>query len=104
MVDDPDARSGADAAHLEGCPECQAQLKAAGEDARSIASLLAVSEARVDAGRAFQRVANARYAKPALVRFPILRPAPRSFTLAFVAAVAAGARARSALTLPPPLY
>ena len=89
MVDDPDARSGADAAHLEGCPECQAQLKAVGEDARSIASLLAVPEARVDVGRAFERVVNNRKSQPALVRFPILRPSARPLTLAFVAAVAA---------------
>src|SRR3989442_12936158 len=89
MVDDPDARSGADAAHLEGCPECQAQLKAVGEDARSIASLLAVPEARVDVGRAFERVVNNRKSLPALVRFPILRPSARPLTLAFVAAVAA---------------
>src|SRR5438105_9401931 len=89
MVDDPDARSGADAAHLEGCPECQAQLKAVGEDVRSIASLLAVPEARVDVGRAFERVVNNRKSQPALVRFPILRPSARPLTLAFVAAVAA---------------
>jgi hypothetical protein len=88
IVDDPDARSGADAAHLEGCPECQAQLKAVGDDARSIASLLAVPEARIDVGRAFERVVNNRKSQP-LVRFPILRPSARPVTLAFVAAVAA---------------
>lgn len=91
MVDDPDARSGADAAHLDGCPDCQARLKAVGDDARSIATLLAVPEARVDVGRAFQRVTQDRKSRPALVRFPILLPRARPFTLAFVAAVAAGA-------------
>jgi hypothetical protein len=91
MVDDPDARSGGDAAHLDGCLECQARLKSVGEDARSIATLLAVPEARVDVGRAFHRVVQDRKSQPALVRFPILRPPARSLTLAFVAAVAAGA-------------
>ena len=56
MVDDPDARAGADAAHLGSCPECADRFKTFADDARSIASLLAVPEARVDVGRAFERV------------------------------------------------
>src|SRR2546430_11765883 len=91
MVDDRDARSGADAAHLEGCAECQAHFKAVAEDARSISTLLAVPEARVDVGRAFEQVMQHRKPQPALVRFPILRPSARPLTLAFVAAIAAGA-------------
>src|SRR3989475_8811679 len=91
MVDDRDARSGADAAHLEGCAECQAHFKAVAEDARSISTLLAVPEARVDVGRAFEQVMQHRKSQPALVRFPILRPSARPLTLAFVAAIAAGA-------------
>jgi len=34
MVDDPDARSGADAAHLEGCTECQGRFEVVSDDAR----------------------------------------------------------------------
>src|SRR5205085_1413235 len=83
-------RAGADAAHLEGCPECQAQFKVVSADARSIATLLAVPEARVDVGRSFERVMQHRKSQPALVRFPILRPSARPLTLAFVAAIAAG--------------
>jgi len=98
MVDDPDARSGADAAHLEGCPECQAQFKVVSADARSIATLLAVPEARVDVGRSFERVMQHRKSQPALVRFPILRPSARPLTLAFVAAIAAGALVVMAFT------
>ena len=90
MVDDADARSGADAAHLEGCSECQARMKAVAEDASSIAALLAVPEARVDVGAAFQGVMQQPKSQPALVRFPILRPASRP-TFALVAAVVAAA-------------
>src|SRR5438128_12698531 len=89
MVDDPDAGAGADAAHLGSCPECADRFQTFADDARSIASLLAVPEARVDVGRAFERVVNNRKSQPALVRFPILRPSARPLTLAFVAAVAA---------------
>jgi hypothetical protein len=92
MVDDPDARSGSDATHLEGCTDCQARLKAVSDDARSIATLLAVPEARVDVARALDRVIGAPRAQPALgFRLPILRPASRPFQLAFVAAIAAAA-------------
>jgi hypothetical protein len=90
MVDDPDAKTGADAAHLEGCAECQARLASIADDASSIATLLAVPEARVDVGRALDRVMRAPKAQPALgFRLPILRPAARPMKLAFVAAVAA---------------
>src|SRR6267378_2036034 len=68
MVDDPDAGSGADAAHLESCLECGDRFKAFADDARSIASLLAVPDARVDVGRAFERVMSDRKSQPALVR------------------------------------
>ena len=91
MVDDPDARAGADAAHLEGCSECQARFKVVSEDAASISRLLAVPEARVDTARAFSHVMSARRAQPALVlRLPFLRPAGRP-AFALVAAVVAAA-------------
>ena len=90
MVDDPDARSGADAAHLEGCSECKAQLATISEDARSIATLLAVPDAHVDVKRALSQVRSAPSAQPRLgFRLPILAPAPRSYKLAFVASLAA---------------
>ena len=92
MVDDPDAKVGAEAAHLEGCAECQARIRTVADDARSIANLLAVPEARVDVGRAFEAVMRAPKAQPALgLRLPFLRPRARPMTLAFVAAVAAAA-------------
>ena len=90
MVDDADARSGADAAHLEGCSECQARMKVVSDDASSIAALLAVPQANVDVDAAFQRVMQQPRSQPALVRFPILRPATRP-TFALVAAVVAAA-------------
>ena len=87
MVDDPDAKVGAEAAHLEACHECQARLEAVAEDARSIATLLAVDQPRVDVAKAFARVSREPAARPALgLRLPILRPATRP-TLALVAAV-----------------
>src|SRR5256885_5965067 len=89
MVDDPDAKAGTDAAHLDGCAECQARLKTISDDASSIAALLAVPAVRVDVGRAFETVMRAPKAQPALgLRLPFLRPRTRPLTLAFVAAVA----------------
>src|SRR5437879_10264200 len=88
MVDGPDAGSGVDAAHLEGCAEWGARFKNVSDDARSIVSLLAVPEARVDVGRAFERVMSDRKSQPALV-FPIPGASTRPFQLAFVAAIAA---------------
>src|SRR5256712_11253948 len=92
MVDDPDANAGADAAHLGGCAECQARFKTISDDASSIATLLAVPEARVDVGRAFETVMRVPKAQPALgLRLPFLPPRTRPLTLAFVAAVAPAA-------------
>lgn len=90
MYDDPDARAGADASHLESCPECQARFKSIADDARSIAALLAVPEPRVDVAGAFARVSGAPKTGPAIaLRLPAFRP-PRP-ALALVAAVAAAA-------------
>ncbi len=91
MVDDPDAKAGTDADHLDGCAECQARFKTISDDASSIATLLAVPEARVDVRRAFGTVMRAPKAQPALGRLPFLRPRTRPLTLMFVAAVAAAA-------------
>jgi hypothetical protein len=90
IFDDPDARTGADAAHLDGCAECKARLAEVSADARSIATLLAVPDARVDVAMAFDRVRTAPAARPTLgVRLPIFAGAPRSMKLAFAAALAA---------------
>ena len=98
MVDDPDARAGADSAHLETCAECQARFKAVSDDATSIASMLAVPDLQVDTHRAFQRVMNAPRSQPALgLRFPVLRPVSRP-TFALVAAVVAAAVVLMAFT------
>lgn len=90
MVDDADARVGANADHLRACPECQSRLEAFATDARSIAALLAVPEAQVDVPRAFQRVRSAPAAQPRLgFRLPVARPGSRPAVLAFAALIAA---------------
>src|SRR5207247_11126236 len=92
MVAEPDAKAGADAAHFDGCAECQARFKTISDDASSIATLLAVPEARGDVGRAFETVMRVPKAQPALgLRLPFLPPRTRPLTLAFVPAVAAAA-------------
>lgn len=89
MVDDPDVARG-DTAHLDSCPECQTRFKLVSDDARSIASLLAVPEAPVDVARAFNHVMNAPAARPRLgFRLPIARPGSRPVVLALAAAIAA---------------
>jgi len=87
MVDDPDARAGADAAHLDGCAECKTRLERVSDDARSIATLLAVPDAHVDVARAFAQVSQAPGSQPALVRLPVWRSPVRPIRLALVAAV-----------------
>jgi hypothetical protein len=91
MVDDPDARVGADAAHLDGCTECKARLERISDDAHSIATLLAVPDAHVDVRRAFAQVSGAPRSQPALVRLPVFRSPLRPMRLALVAAVTAAA-------------
>ncbi|HYL08658.1 MAG TPA: hypothetical protein VEU76_08905 [Candidatus Udaeobacter sp.] len=92
MVDDPDARAGSDGAHLEACPECSSRLKAFSDDARSIATLLAVPETHVDVPAAFDRVLHTPQSKPAFgMRLPLVRPFAGPLKLALVAAVMAAA-------------
>jgi anti-sigma factor RsiW len=91
MFDDPDAKVGADASHLESCADCQARFKTIADDARSVATLLAMPEPRVDVARAFATVNAAHGARPAIgLRMPVLLPVRRP-ALALVAAVAAAA-------------
>ncbi|HEV2476086.1 MAG TPA: hypothetical protein VGX22_06060 [Candidatus Dormibacteraeota bacterium] len=87
MVDDPDARAGADAAHLDGCSECKTRFARISDDARSIATLLAVPDARLNVSRAFAQVSRAPRSQPALVRLPVFRSPVRPMRLALVAAV-----------------
>jgi len=90
MVDDPDARVGADAAHLEACAECKTQFDGIADDARSVATLFALPEPRVDVAAAYARVTAAPKAQPSLgLRVPFSRPFARPVGLAFIAAVAA---------------
>ena len=88
MVDDPDARAG-DAAHLEGCSECKGRFENISDDARSIASLLAVPVANVDVAGAYGRVlaTPAAHRRP-LFRLPVSRPGSRPVVLAFAAILA----------------
>jgi hypothetical protein len=90
IYDDPDAKTGADALHLENCAECQTRLKAVSDDARAVASLLAVPDVKVDVGRAFNQVSSAPAAQPKFgIRLPLGRPVSRPLFLAFAAAIAA---------------
>lgn len=90
ISDDPDAKTGADALHLENCAECQARLEAVSEDARAVATLLAVPDVKVDVARAFSRVTSAPAAQPRFgFRLPVVRSRPRSLVLAFAASFAA---------------
>ncbi|HEY1421726.1 MAG TPA: hypothetical protein VGG90_13590 [Candidatus Dormibacteraeota bacterium] len=90
MVDDPDARSGADARHLETCADCQSRLDEVSKDAGSIATLLAVPEADVNVARAFQRVSSAPQAQPRFgFRLPLARPGSRPLILGLAATIAA---------------
>ncbi|HET9780433.1 MAG TPA: hypothetical protein VFR33_01525 [Candidatus Dormibacteraeota bacterium] len=86
MVDDPDARVGADASHLDGCADCKARFEVISRDARSIASLLAVPSAHIDVASAFAKVAQAPRSQPGLVRLPVFRSPMRPMRLALVAA------------------
>lgn len=89
IYDDPDAKTGADALHLENCVACQARLKAVSEDARSVASLLAVPDVKVDVARAFSQVTSAPAAQPKFgIRLPLVRSTSRALVLAFAAALA----------------
>jgi len=86
MVDDPDARVGDNAVHLAGCAECRGRFENISDDARSIATLLAVPDAHVDMPRAFDRVRSAPVASPALgLRLPVIGPGRRPIVLAFAA-------------------
>lgn len=90
IYDDPDAKTGADALHLESCVDCQSRLKAVSEDARAVATLLAVPDVKVDVARAFSQVTSAPAAQPKFgIRLPLVRPTSRSVVLAFAAAIAA---------------
>lgn len=91
MVDDPDARAGSAAAHLDSCAECQSRFKTISDDAGSVATLLAVSDAPVDVRRAFDLVRTAPAAEPRFgFRLPMPRPGTsRPFVLAVAAAFVA---------------
>src|SRR2546429_305269 len=89
MVDDPDARAGEDAAHLEGCSECRGLFEGISDDARAVATLLAVHDAHVDVAGAFDRMlaAPAAQRRP-IFRLPLIRPGRRPVVLAFAAVLA----------------
>jgi hypothetical protein len=89
IVDDPVANNGADVRHLESCPACNARLKSVAEDARSITSLMATPELKLDVAAAFNRVQAAPAAPRFGFRLPVARPGSRPMVLAFAAVVAA---------------
>ena len=79
MVDDTEASTAADSAHLDGCADCKDRYDAIADDARSIATLLSAPEVKVDVAAAYSRVMRAPKAQPALglIRLPFLRPVNR---------------------------
>jgi hypothetical protein len=90
MVDEPDAHGGADARHLETCPDCKARFSTVSGDARAISSLLTAPELKVDVASAFSQVRAAPAARPRFgFRLPVMRPGSRPVVLAFATAVAA---------------
>lgn len=87
MFDDPDARTGSDQEHLGSCGECRASYEKVAGEARSIATLLSVPEARVDVARALDRVRSTEAARPRFgLRLPVFRPGSRPMVLGFAAA------------------
>ena len=88
MVDDPDARAGADAAHLAGCTDCRARFDGIAADAKAIGTLLAVPDVDVDVAGAYRLVAAAPRTAPVI---PLRLPGSRPVRLGVVAAVAAAA-------------
>jgi len=88
MVDDPDARAGADAAHLDGCADCRSRLEVIASDAKAIATLLDVPDVKPDVARAYERVAAAPRTAPVI---PLRLPGSRPARFGFIAAVAAAA-------------
>jgi hypothetical protein len=90
MIDDPDAKTGADARHLQTCAECKSRFEAVSKDAVAIASLLAVPDANVNLARALQHVHSAPQAQPRFgFRLPLARPGSRPMIIALAATVAA---------------
>jgi hypothetical protein len=88
MVDEPDAH-GADARHLESCPDCKARYGTVAGDARVISTLMTAPELKVDVASAFNRVRTAPAARPSFgFRLPVMRPGSRPVVLAFATAVA----------------
>jgi hypothetical protein len=89
MVDDPDSLR-EDVAHLEGCADCRTLFKSISDDARSVATMLAVPDARVDVARAYERVRSAGAAGPRLgFRLQALTPRSRPMIFALAATFAA---------------
>ncbi len=90
MIDDPDARTGADGRHLETCAECQLRFQAVSMDALAISSLLAVPDPNVNVARALQLVRSAPQAQPRFgFRLPLARPGSRPMVVALAAAAVA---------------
>jgi hypothetical protein len=90
MIDDPDAKSGADARHLETCAECESRFQAVSRDSLAISSLLAVPDPNVNVAWALQRVRSAPQAQPRFgFRLPLARPGSRPMVVAMAAAVVA---------------
>ncbi|WP_433361987.1 hypothetical protein ACQPZX_29540 [Actinoplanes sp. CA-142083] len=67
LVDEPEAIPDADRSHVAGCPQCQAALAAAGEDATFAAGMLSHAEETPDVDAAWQRLSDSA-AEPGKIR------------------------------------
>ncbi len=92
MFDDPDALGGSDRRHYATCADCQARYAGLADDARAVATMLAVPDLKVDADAAFKRVQAAPEARPRFgFSLPIFRPVSRPMFAGVVATVAIAA-------------
>ena len=89
--DDEDALTDSEIRHYSACAECQSRYAALADDARAVASVLAVPDLKVDVASALNRVRTAPEAQPRFgIRLPILRPASRPILSGLAAAMVIG--------------
>ncbi len=92
MFDDPDALGGSDRRHYATCADCHARYAGLADEARAVATMLAVPDLKVDADAAFKRVQAAPDARPRFgFGLPIFRPVSRPMFAGVVATVAIAA-------------
>ena len=87
MFDDPDALTGSDRRHYVDCADCQTRYAGMADDARTVATLLATPDLKLDVASALKRVEVAPAAKPRFgFSLPILSPTARPMFAGLAAA------------------